>query len=108
MLTTLTAPPSPLQLMARKYIKLNSFWLSTGDIWSPIVEKLQLKTFTCQPKLFLFEDLKSKMACALCDELRSAQPPCLDMFYTCTFQILDFDTRVELNIFYTFVLVVLE
>ena len=51
------------------------------------------------------------MAYALCDELRSAQPiefqPKLfwGMFYTRTFQNLGFDIKIELNIFFTFVVV---
>ena len=57
------------------------------------------------------DNLKLEMAYVLCDEFRSAQllmcrPPCLDMFYTHTFQILDFDIRVELSMFFTIVVVV--
>jgi hypothetical protein len=36
------------------------------------------------------------------------QPPFLAMFYTCTFHNLDFNTRVEPYMFFTFLIVVLK
>ena len=49
---------------------------------------------------YSINNLKSKMVNAFCDKLQSAQllkfqPPFLGMFHTCTFQNLDFNTRVE-------------
>ena len=51
------------------------------------------------------DDLKSEMAHILCNELPIAQSsrlqtPFSGMFKILTFQNLDFDTRVELNVFY--------
>lgn len=51
------------------------------------------------------------MPYALYDEVHNAQPlkfqpPFLDMFIQVHFKILDFDTRVELGMFFTFVVVV--
>lgn len=62
---------------------------------------------------YSIDDLKLEMAYALCDELRSAQslkfqPSLLGMLCTNTFQKLGFDTRVQLNIIYTFVVIVVE
>jgi hypothetical protein len=34
-------------------------------------------------------------------------PSLLGIFYTCTFQIIDFDIRVELNMFFIFVVVIM-
>jgi hypothetical protein len=53
------------------------------------------------------------MAYVLHDELRIAQslkfqPLFMGMFYTHTFQNMDFNTRVELNMFFTFVVVLSE
>lgn len=59
------------------------------------------------------DDLQSKMAQSLCDELQSAQlfkfqTLFMAMFVTHTSPNLDFDTKVEQNTFFTFVLVVAE
>ena len=62
---------------------------------------------------YSIDDLKSEMVYALCDELQSALPIKFlslfsSMFYTCTFQNLDFGTRVGLDMFCTFEPVVTE
>ena len=59
------------------------------------------------------DDLQLEMAYAFCDELRSAQPlsfqpSFLGTFYTSTFHHLDFDTKVELNMFFTIIVVMVE
>ena len=58
-------------------------------------------------------NMKLEIIYVLCDELRSRltiKPPPMfaGMFYTHTIQILDFDTKIELNTFFTFVAVVME
>ena len=57
--------------------------------------------------------MKLEIIYVLCDELRSrltikAPPMFAGMFYTHTIQILDFETKIELNTFFTFVAVVME
>ena len=59
------------------------------------------------------DNLKLGMAYVLCEELQSAQPlefqtPIYNMFYTLTFHNLKINTRVELNMFFTIVVVVAE
>lgn len=57
------------------------------------------------------DNLNSEMAYALSDELQSVQTSkfqelFLGMFYTRPFPSLDFDTRIELSMFFPFVVVV--
>ena len=57
------------------------------------------------------DDLKSEMAHILCNELPIAQSsrlqtPFSSMFKILTFHNLDFDTRVELNVFLSLVVLV--
>lgn len=69
-----------------------------------------------QDLLFItfIDGLKLGMAYVFCDELQSAppskfQPPLLGMFYTRSFQILDYDSRdLGLNMFFTIVVVVAQ
>ena len=68
----------------------------------------------CDQLLNSISNMKLEMAYALCDEeLQSAetfkfQPLFLGMFYTHTFQYMDFDIRIELNMCFTFVVIVTE